>query len=175
MNEWTPARVLERAADGPMRIAIFRSVLDRADKITRSQVRQRIAAARGFRRIFVDRLPNAELAAHLAGLSHLDSLADILKDGLRAFHMHERTKLMHEFLNLCGIPNKDGLAENPDISKLTPEKIVAAAHKLSGLFPEADIILYVASAAVCVDGWQEPFGAAADQLLAERGKRAARG
>jgi hypothetical protein len=174
MNEWTPARVLERAADGPMRIAIFLSVLDRADKETRDQVRKRIAAARGFRKIFVNRLSNAELAAHLAGLAHLDSLSDILRDALRAFHMHERAKLMHEFLDLCGIPNKDGLAEDPDISKLTPEKVVATAHKLRGPFQEQDIILYVASAAVCVDGWEELFGAAADQLLAERGKRAAR-
>jgi hypothetical protein len=172
MNGWTPAKVLERTADGPMRIAIYRTALERADKGTRDQVRKRIAAARGFRKVFVDRLPNAELAANLVGLSHLDSLSDILKDGLRAFHLHERAKLMHEFLDLCGIPNKDGLAENPDISKLTPDKIVAAAHELIGAFPEQDIILYVAAAAVCVDGWGELFGAAADRLLAERGNAA---
>ena len=171
MNEWTPARVLERAADGPMRVAIFCSVLDRADKDTRDQVRKRIAAARGFRKIFVDRLPNAGLAAHLTGLSHLESLSDILKDGLRAFHIHERAKLMREFLDLCGIPNKDGLAEKPDISSLTVEKIVATAHRLIGPFQEQDIILYVASAAVCVESWGELFGAAADKLLAERAAR----
>ncbi len=78
---------------------------------------------------------------------------------------------MREFLDLCGIPNKDGLAEKPDISSLTVEKIVATAHRLIGPFQEQDIILYVASAAVCVESWGELFGAAADKLLAERAAR----
>ena len=70
---------------------------------------------------------------------------------LVAYHLAHHRPMMATFLDEVGIAHEDGLIADEELTPPPPDKLKAAAEKLSSTYPKEDVSLYLATLM-----WQDP-------------------
>ncbi|RMG45738.1 MAG: hypothetical protein D6718_06630 [Acidobacteria bacterium] len=97
--------------------------------------------AHGMRIAFLEQMPRVRRAALLArgGLPE-----ETAQQALMSYHLVHQRPLLSRFLDLVGIPHKDGLIEDPDgVEAPSAEAVGKAVEAIRKEFPEEDVELYL--------------------------------
>lgn len=113
-----------------------------------------IAKRLNFRPKSVQTLSIDRRAKHLA---HIQEVSDaVATRALIAYHFASRRDLMGAFLDALGIAHEDGLIKEESVPPPPKDKLAAAITTVRGVFPPADVDLYVRTlASLDGDTWAE--------------------
>lgn len=145
---WTHLRPEERS-----RAALAFYVQAKDDRASRQTADLAIARALRFREASVKKLAPEKKAGYLARLVPAD---DVLAAALlHALHLEHRRPLLGAFLDAFGIEHEDGVVKaESSAPPPEPAKVASAAEALFGDFPEAEVLVYLASLlAIEPDTW----------------------
>ena len=145
LDRLTPAR-LWSAIDADTRQSAARSLYDPEwdDAAARLEADAAIASVLRFRHEAVRRLPVGKRVGYLARAVRPDER--LATELLRALHLGARSKMLGDFLDTLGIPQRGGVIESEDsLEAPSAEAIEAAAAKLRQAYPAPDVELYLAT------------------------------
>ena len=91
-------------------------------------------------------------------LATLPTMPDtIAARALVAYHLERQRPMMGDFLDLLGIPHENGLINDENVDKPSPEKVRAAAKDLAAKYPAEDVTLYFSTLVSQDPGTWEPL------------------
>jgi hypothetical protein len=153
---WDARRILKDLADTDRRRKILTAFWRYADNTQKAIVTAQLARALKFREETLRKLPvekKADLFASRIGSPEFDQYLEL---ALMQYHTHQQTEMMAAFLDRWQIPHENGSIEADEYKTPDTEAVRSAVAELQGQYDKRDIALYLASAALLMDGgWRE--------------------
>lgn len=100
-----------------------------------------------FRPQAVRRLPMAQRARRAKTMLLRTSNAQLAYELFGTYLMSKCKDLVTDFLDATEVPHEDGMIQNLEEARPSPEKVAPAVEQLDGKFDPADVTLYLSMAA----------------------------
>ncbi|HXI13398.1 MAG TPA: hypothetical protein VNM92_12270 [Thermoanaerobaculia bacterium] len=161
MNEearpWNARKILTDLCEKDRRIEVLTAFWKNGDQQTRAVTASLLATALRFRQESIRKASPAKKAELLASRMTQPELEEALEVALMVYHTTKAKALMSSLLDHWEIPHVEGSIEADDYKAPSLQQVRDAVSAVRDEFPQADIVLYLATAGLLMGASQPPW------------------
>jgi hypothetical protein len=161
---WDARHILRQLADSSRRRAILSAFWKYGEAQSRATALAQLARALHFREETLRKLPLEKKADLLASRIGVPEFEEVLDMALMHYHTHNVNAMLAAFLDVWGIPHKNGEIEVDDYTPPAAGAVRAAVEQLTQ-FDRRDVAIYLAAAGLLMGGaWRDATWPVVDDL-----------